>query len=188
VIAGLVLAAGAGRRFGAEPKLLADLEGRAVLQHVVDSALAVPALERVAVVLGARAADVRAGVDFHGAEPVVCPDWAEGLGASLRFGLRHVEGARKVLVLLGDQPLVTPQVIAMFVGLPAGSRATYGGVPAHPVSLGPQLIRRGLAATGDQGLRDVRWRAVECGHLASGTDIDTPDDLEAIRDEARAVL
>lgn len=188
MIAGLILAAGAGRRYGDAPKQLADLGGMPVLQRTVWNACAVPALERVVVVLGAHADAVLAGVDFRDAEPVVCPDWDLGQAASLRFGLQALDGARKVVVLLGDQPLVTPQVIAMFVDEPVGSRAAYDGVPGHPVTLGPRLIRAAHALSGDQGLRDARWRLVECGHLASPTDLDTPHDLEALRHEARAVL
>ena len=187
-MAGLILAAGAGRRFGDQPKQLADLAGQPILERVVWNACAVPALERVVVVLGAHADAIRASVDFLDAEPVVCPDWAEGQSASLRFGLRELEGFGKIVVLLGDQPLVTPQVIARFVEEPVGSRAAYAGVPGHPASLGPRLIRQALALRGDHGLREARWRLVECGRLASGTDVDTPDDLEALRHEARAVL
>jgi molybdenum cofactor cytidylyltransferase len=187
-VAGVILAAGQGRRFGEEPKQLADLGGRPVLEHVIEKACAVPALERVIVVLGARAEAILARVDLFDAEAVVCPDWAEGQAASLRFGLRELEGFRKVVVLLGDQPLVTRKVIARFANEPPGTRAAYGGVPGHPASLGPKLIRQALVLTGDEGLRSARWRLVECGHLASGTDIDTQDDLEAIRNEARAVV
>jgi len=94
-----------------------------------------------------------------------------------------------VLVLLGDQPLVTSRVIQWLACEPAGSRASYHGAPGHPVVLGPRLVAEALELRGDQGLRDlVRWRMVEVGHLASDRDVDTPEDLEAIRDEARAVL
>jgi CTP:molybdopterin cytidylyltransferase MocA len=186
---GLILAAGAGSRFGPDPKLLADLGGRPVLQHVVEHACAVPCLQRVVVVLGAHADEVRARVDFGRADVVDCPGWADGQSASLRCGLEHLAGSGKVVVLLGDQPLVTPRVIQWLGHEPAGSRATYGGVPGHPVVLGPRLIEEALRLEGDRGLRDlVRWRLVEVGHLASNRDIDTPEDLEAIRHEARAVL
>jgi CTP:molybdopterin cytidylyltransferase MocA len=187
-VAGLVLAAGAGTRFGREPKLLARLGGIPVLEHAVRAACAVPALERIVVVLGAHADRVLREVDLGRAEPVVCERWADGQAASLRCGLEALAGAGAVVVLLGDQPLVTPQVIARLAAAPPGSRAAYGGVPGHPAVLGPRLVRRALRLRGDTGLRDERWRLVEVGHLASGRDIDTPEDLEAIRDEARAVL
>ena len=183
--AGLILAAGAGRRFGPEPKLLADLQGRPVLEHVVASATA--ALDRVVVVLGAHADEIRAAVDFGAAEVSVAPDWDEGQAASLRHGLQRLDRERKVLVLLGDQPLVTANLITRMAAEPPGSRAAHDGVPGHPAVLGPKLMQQARDLEGDRGLRDlVDWRLVEAG--ARSRDLDTPQDLEALRDEARAVL
>ena len=185
----LILAAGSGSRFGDAPKLLADLDGRPVLEHVVANARAVRCLRRVVVVLGAHADAIRDRADLTGAEVVECEAWAEGQSASLRCGLEALAGALKVVVLLGDQPLVTPQVIEWLANEPAGSRAVYGGAPGHPVVLGPRLMEQARRLTGDQGLRDlVRWHTVEVGHLASNRDVDTNEDLEALRHEARAVL
>lgn len=186
-VAALVLAAGAGTRFGTEPKLLADLGGRPLLEHVVAAAYPVEAVERIVVVLGDRAEEVFRHVDFLDAEVVRCRDWAAGQSASLRRGLEALEGTEKVLVLLGDQPLVTTEAIARMAGEPPGSRAAYGGAPGHPAVLGPEEIAHARTATGDEGLRGLPWRLVECGAPAAGRDVDTPEDLEAIR-EARAVL
>lgn len=190
MIAGLILAAGAGTRFGQAPKLLADLGGRPVLEHAILAQSRVRALERIVVVLGARAEEVLARVDFGDAEPVVCEDWRVGQAASLRRGVAALNGARKVLVTLGDEPLVTPQVIARFIDERPGTRAAYQGRPGHPVVLGPRLMRAAALLTGDRGARELLkgGRTIECGHLCSGRDIDTPDDLEAIRHEARAVI
>jgi CTP:molybdopterin cytidylyltransferase MocA len=191
VIAGLVLAAGAGSRFAAsESKLLADVGGKPVLERAVAAACAVPSLERVVVVLGARSTEVRARVQFGRAEVTVCPDWASGQAASLRCGLLALTGAEKVIVTLGDAPLVTPQVIARFVDEPGRTRAVFGGRPGHPAVLGPAEISAALSVTGDQGARELLRGGgqIEVGHLCSGRDVDTPDDLEAIRDEARAVI
>ena len=87
MVAGLILAAGEGTRFGPEPKLLAELEGRPVLEHALRAQGAVPELERVAVVLGAHSDQVLERVDLGRAEPLVCPDWGQGQAASLRCGL-----------------------------------------------------------------------------------------------------
>jgi len=106
VIAGLVLAGGAGRRFGS-PKQLAELGGVPLLQHAVDAMLEVPALDRVVVVLGAAAEQIGASVRFASAEPIVCEDWAEGMAASLRCGVAELAGADWVVVTLGDMPRVT---------------------------------------------------------------------------------
>jgi molybdenum cofactor cytidylyltransferase len=186
--AGLILAAGEGVRFGEEPKLLADLEGRPVLEHAVRSQCAVDGLERVVVVLGSNAAGIMAEVDFLCAEPVICEDWREGIAASLRCGVEVLDGAEHVIVTLGDQPLVTPEVIARFLDAPAGTRATYDGRPGHPVVLGPGQLSAIAELRGDSGARELLGDApaIECGELCCGRDIDTPDDLEAVRDEARA--
>lgn len=190
MIAGLILAAGEGTRFGSEPKLLADLNGRPLLEHAVSAQCRVPAIERVVVVLGAHAERVLERVDFMSAEPVVCPDWAEGQSASLRCGVAVLEGAGKVVVTLGDEPLINPQVIARFVDEPAPARAAYDGRPGHPVSLGPEQLDAIAQLTGDRGARDLLAgaRRIDCGALCSGRDVDTPEDLEAIRHEARAVV
>jgi CTP:molybdopterin cytidylyltransferase MocA len=188
VIAGLVLAAGAGERFGPQPKLLADLRGRPLLEHAIAAQCAVPELERVVVVLGAHAAELRAAVEFGRAEPVVCDFWSQGQAASLRCGIDALAGADKVLVTLGDEPLITPAVIATMVGQPPGARAVYDGRPGHPVVLGPEQIAAIARLTGDRGARGLLGDGpeVECGDLWSGRDVDTQQDLEAIRDEARA--
>src|SRR4051794_25155166 len=86
-VAGVLLAAGEGRRFGGA-KQLAPLRGRPLLEHALATMTAV--CDPVVVVLGARAEDVRAGVDLAGAQAVVCDDWATGTFASLRCGLHAV--------------------------------------------------------------------------------------------------
>jgi CTP:molybdopterin cytidylyltransferase MocA len=172
---GLILAAGEGVRFGQQPKLLADLEGRPVLEHAVRSQCAVTGLERVVVVLGANAAGIMAGVDFLCAEPVICEDWREGIAASLRCGAQALEGADRVIVTLGDQPLVTTEVIERFLEVPPGTRATYDGRPGHPVVLGPEQLRAIAGLRGDSGARELLGDApvIECGELCCGRDIAT---------------
>ena len=90
MICGLVLAAGAGTRFGERSKLLAELDGRPLLEHAIAAQCAVGELERVAVVLGAFADEVLVGVDFMRAEPVVCERWEEGQALSLRRGIEYL--------------------------------------------------------------------------------------------------
>jgi CTP:molybdopterin cytidylyltransferase MocA len=192
VIAGLILAAGDGSRFGAaRSKLLADLEGRPLLEHAVAAACAVPELDRVVVVLGARAEEIMRGVEFGRAEVVLCPEWESGQSASLRCGVRALAGAEKVIVTLGDAPLITAAAIARFLDQPPGARAVYRGEPGHPVVLGaPQLEAAITGISGDRGARDMLRNGplIECDDVCSGRDVDTPDDLEAIRHEVRAVV
>jgi CTP:molybdopterin cytidylyltransferase MocA len=187
VTAGLVLAAGAGERFGPAVKQLAVLDGRPLLDHALRAQCAV--LERVVVVLGAHADAILARVDLGHAEPVLCERWAEGQAASLRTGLAALAGEQRVLVTLGDQPRVGPAVVARMAAEPPGSRAAYDGVPGHPAVLGPeQFCAVATSLRGDRGLRGLPWRLVECGDLGDGRDVDTPDDLEEIRGQAGAVL
>jgi molybdenum cofactor cytidylyltransferase len=188
---GLILAAGAGTRFGPHsPKQLAPLRGRPLLEWAVRAQCAVPGLERVVVVLGSRAADVRAAVVFGRADVIVCEDWESGQAASLRRGLSELAGSERVVVTLGDAPLVTAAVIELFVAAEPRTRAVYDGRPGHPVVLGPAEIAALTLLDGDRGARGLLrgGPVVEVGHLCSGRDVDTPDDLEEIADEARAVI
>ena len=188
---GLILAAGEGIRFGSEPKLLAELDGRPLLEHAIAAQCAVPALERIIAVLGAFADPILARVDFRRAEPVVCAAWSEGQAASLRFGLEALAAFDKVIVTLGDEPLITPATIERFVHEPGGTRASYNGRPGHPVTLGAEQVAALASLTGDRGAGGVLsgGPVIELGGLGDlGRDVDTPEDLEAIRNEARAVI
>jgi CTP:molybdopterin cytidylyltransferase MocA len=191
VIAGLILAAGAGTRFGAEPKLLAELDGRPLLEHAVRAQSEVPEIERVVVVLGAHADRLREAVEFGRAEVVVCDEWREGQAASLRHGLEELRGATKVIVTLGDEPLLSREVVKRFVGEPPGARAVYNGRPGHPVVLGCDEIQAVMSLTGDRGARTLLGDGpvIELGGAKDvGRDVDTKEDLERMRDEARAVV
>jgi molybdenum cofactor cytidylyltransferase len=187
---GLILAAGAGSRFGDAPKQLARFHGRPLLEWAVRAQCAVPELERVVVVLGSRASQVREGAGFGRAETVLCEDWESGQAASLRRGLRELAGSDRVVVTLGDTPLVTSEVIGLFCGAAPRTRAVYNGRPGHPVVLGAEEIAALTSLRGDRGARDLLrgGPVLEVGHLCSGRDVDTPDDLEEIADEARAVI
>jgi CTP:molybdopterin cytidylyltransferase MocA len=180
---GLVLAAGAGTRFGAEPKLLADLDGRPLLEHALMAPCAVAELQRVVVVLGARSAQILAAVNFNRAEPVVCEQWADGMAASLRCGADALSGCERVIVTLGDEPLMRPEVIARFLDAPGGARASYDGRPGHPVVLGPEQLRALSGLSGDRGARDLLedGPVLECGDVAPVGDVDTVSDLSVVR-------
>lgn len=191
MIAGVVLAAGSGSRFGSSAKQLAELDGIPLLEHALRAVEAVPAIERVVVVLGARAEEILAGVDFGDGEPVVCADWADGQAASLRCGIEAVADAEAAVLTLGDMPRITPAVIAQFAdlaaqyGAQARARAIYDGLPGHPVVLGRDYFAQIAALQGDVGAREVLKAIgaypVECSHLCSPADVDTPDALEELR-------
>jgi molybdenum cofactor cytidylyltransferase len=178
-VGALVLAAGEGRRFGGT-KQLAELDGRPLLSYAL---AAVSGISPRVVVLGHAADEILAAVDLHGARPVICPDFADGQAASLKCGLAALD-TDAVLVVLGDQPGITAEAlraITCAAGDHDAVRATYQGVPSHPVLLRRPLLARAGELSGDVGfrdlLRDARVCEVEIGHLADPTDIDTREEL-----------
>jgi len=171
---------------------MAELDGVPLLEHAIRAVEAVPAIERVVVVLGARAGEIRAGIHFGDAEVVVCEDWDRGQAASLRCGIAAIaDDADAVVVTLGDMPKVTPAVIERFASLAAEhgaqtrARGIFDGAPGHPVALGSAYFADLMALEGDVGARGVLKRigafSVEVGHLCSGVDVDTPETLEDLR-------
>ncbi|HRC40803.1 MAG TPA: nucleotidyltransferase family protein [Tetrasphaera sp.] len=174
---GVVLAAGAGKRFGGPKVHAAD---GAWLAGAID-ALAAGGCDAVAVSLGAAIVDLPEGV-----LPIMVPDWAQGMSASVRAAIEqaHLLGTGQLVLHLVDLPDVDHRVVARVLaaagdGRGALARAAYGGRPGHPVVVGAEhwpALRARLA--GDAGgrafltsRRDLR--VVECGDLATGRDIDT---------------
>lgn len=149
------------------------------------STLRAAGCDRVLVVLGAQA-EV-AGELLDDAEHVVAADWADGMSASLRAGLAAAaEGPEDaVLIHLVDLPDVGADVMRRVLEHSAPDalvRAGYGGTPGHPVLVGrdhwPALL---TGLQGDQGARAYLAHhgatLVECGDLATGADVDTPEGL-----------
>ncbi|MEU4034968.1 nucleotidyltransferase family protein [Streptomyces collinus] len=188
-IAGLLLAAGGGRRLGGRPKALLEHRGRPLVEHAV-GVLRAAGCARIHVVLGARADDVRERADLAGCVLVDNPGWADGMGSSLRAGLGSLAGtgARAALVSLVDQPGIGPRAMArVLAGYEDDTSlvsAAYAGVRGHPVLFGAaHWAGIEAAATGDRGARAYlkehadRVRLVECADVAEPYDIDTEADL-----------
>lgn len=181
-LAGLVLAAGAGRRMGRPKALLSDHDGTSWLARSVE-VLRGAGCTTVTVVLGAAAEEAR-GLVPDGVHVAVADDWAEGMGASLRAGLRRLERGNAVLVTLVDLPDVTAEVARRVAQTPpierhALARAVYAGRPGHPVLLGrDHWIPIADSVAGDSGARAYLAAHgcvdVECGDLATGHDVDEP--------------
>ena len=183
-VAGLVLAAGAGRRFGG-PKALVELDGERLVNRAV-RVLGEGGLTSRYVVQGA--ADL---TGLAGAKVVDNPDWAEGMGSSLRVGLAAMPAAvAAVLVVPVDQPGLTPAAVrrvADAAGEDLNSAlvvGTYAGRAGHPVLLGrDHWAAVTAAAVGDVGARPVLAALadlvvrVECADIGDGHDVDVPADL-----------
>jgi CTP:molybdopterin cytidylyltransferase MocA len=169
---------------------VADLNGRPLLDHVLESAASARGIRRVVVTLGARADEILAAIDLRGAEPVLVPEWEEGQAASLRAGVAALaDDADAAVILLGDQPFITKALIeaaaaAWSPGCDA-VRTTFEGRPGHPVVLSRTLFPAVGRLRGDVGAKRLLADAniVELpGALASVADVDTPAELAAARE------
>jgi CTP:molybdopterin cytidylyltransferase MocA len=181
-ICGIVLAAGAGTRFGGPKALARTPEGHPWLALAVD-ALRGGGCDEVVVVLGA-GADAAAALVPQGTRAVIASDWAEGLSRSLWAGLAAAAGANAVVIVPVDTPELPASAVARVIAAApdpeaALVRAEYGGRPGHPVMVGSahwSALAGELA--GDTGAGPFLARrgatTVECADLWSGRDHDRP--------------
>jgi len=176
---GLILAAGSGSRMGT-PKAIVEIDG----ERLIDRAIANfhgAGINKVYVVLGAWVGEL------PGVEVILNPDWAEGMGSSLRAGLSALTTdptITEVVVSLVDLPGMTPAALAAVASSPAElAMGSYGGKSGHPVKFArshwPAIIE---SAVGDQGARGyLKGRSditlVALDGLATDGDLDTPEDL-----------
>lgn len=186
-VAAVVLAAGLGTRFGGG-KVRADLDGRPLLQHVLDR-VAGSGLENVVVVLGRDASEVEASIQWRAERRVLNPGAEAGLAGSVRLGFDSLAGAEvdAVIVVLGDQPRVRTDVIRALVAAPTSDERPFA-VPRYADGDNPNpvlVLRVGwpLVAelSADRGfgplLRSHADRVVEVPVAGSNPDVDTPADL-----------
>lgn len=187
--AGIVLAAGAGRRFGGG-KMLADLGGRPLLAHVL-ATVGAARLTEIVVVLGRDHDRISAAVDVAEMRVVVNPRPERGLSSSLRLGLAALgTDVDAALILLGDQPRLPAHVISRLLEaeVPAGRLFV---VPRYLDGDGPNpaLVLRAAwpladRLRGDHGLgRLIAAQpelVVEVSVRGGNPDIDTPADLAAL--------
>lgn len=198
--AGLLLAAGGGRRMG-QPKALLEFEGRMLVERAAE-VLGRGGCDPVVVVLGAAADEVRHQADLAQARIIDNPNWAEGQAGSLRIGLVGLadEDAESsigaVVVALVDQPAIRSDVVRRLIEAWRGGAgpaviAAYDGEPRNPVLI-DRSVWADVAANveGDEGarlwLREVRRERperivlVECSDIGDPLDLDTPADFDAL--------
>ena len=190
-VAAVVLAAGAGARFGGG-KLLASLEGRPILQHVLDR-LAASGVNEVVAVLGDDADEVERSIEWGAVRRVRNPDPGLGLSSSLRVGIGALApSVGSALIVLGDQPRLPPRAIRALLDAGVGDERSivvpvYGDDEGrNPVLLGRAAFGLVAETSGDRGLgpliaahpelvREIPIR-VEGGN----PDVDTRADLVAM--------
>jgi molybdenum cofactor cytidylyltransferase len=187
----LILAGGAGRRFGGGElgsKLLADLAGAPVIRRAAERVLAAGFAEVIAIT-GAGDAQLRKALTGADLSVIHAPDWTEGMAATLRAGIAAVsDEVAGVCVFLGDMPLVPVGLCpalaeaAMRAGYAARPRCE--GQPGHPVAFTRAAFADLARLTGDAGAASLlkgRSDVAYCDTADRGAllDIDTPADLAA---------
>src|SRR5579884_1071 len=188
-VRGLVLASGMSQRFGSANKLLEFLDGRTVLERTLEAYLSV--LGECWVVVGHDAARVVSALKGKPVHIVSNADFSSGQSAALRTGIRALPpDTAAVLVGPGDQPLLEAEVLRRLIRRwresPADSVVpTYSGRRGTPALICARLFDELGQVTGDGGGRDVVDRHAvefeEMGELASGLDVDDPNDLREAR-------
>jgi molybdenum cofactor cytidylyltransferase len=186
VVDGVVLAAGQSKRFGAQNKLLAPVEGIPLVCHAVAPVCTV--LSRVVVVVGNDADAVRDALADYPVECVENPDYADGQATSLACGVEQIRfSADGALFALGDMPAVDAATVellceAFAAGVGDPLVAAHNGHRGNPVLFGPQYFDQLATQTGDTGGRPVLQSApgttlVETGDRGVRRDVDHPSDL-----------
>ena len=192
-IPGIILAAGASHRFG-QNKLLMPFREHTVLYHALRAALEAP-LDLVILVLGYesdRALEaLKELIDSPKLRVLTNPHWERGRAESLKLGLAAVPAhAPGAVVLLGDMPLVTPELIARVVEAFLRTHTlcfpVYRGLPGRPVAIPRELFGEFAQLSGDaSGLPILQkyWERAIKLELApheepTQWDVDTPEDLE----------
>lgn len=189
-IAGIILAAGKSSRMGTAKQLL-PFQDTTLLGQVLKTAR-LSTLDPLIVVLGFLADEIRRHIDFEAATIVIAEEYALGQSASLKAGLSHVpHDCAGALFLLGDQPLITAEMINMLIEKFRQSKndiliPTYNGKRGAPVLIGRPLFPELNTLTGDTGARVLFEKfakeimEVEMGEESAGIDIDTPADYEKL--------
>lgn len=192
-IAAIILAAGQSRRMGATNKLLAEIDGQAMVARVTAGIEASQASPIVAV-LGHEAEDVRAAIDGSTVQFTENPNFAEGLSTSLAAGIKALpEDVDGAIVCLGDMPRVSANEIDRLIAAfdPLEGRAicvpTHNGKQGNPILLAKRFFNEILEITGDRGARHLidGYQELTCEVEMAGdsvlVDVDTPKALEALK-------
>ena len=191
-VSAVVLAGGASKRMGKANKLLAEVDGAALVRQVAAAGVWSDAAE-VIVVTGHEADLVREALSGFDVRFVHNPHFPEGLSTSLRTGIGAVsENLTGAVVLLGDMPRVTAGIVnALIERFHADKdeticQPTFNGRPGNPVLWPREFFPDILDIRGDTGARQLlaryadRVSAVEVKDAGIHFDIDTPEDLNSV--------
>lgn len=189
-IALLLLASGGSRRFG-RPKQLLPYAGATLLRHALVTATRTECRPVVAV-LGANREEILPETAELPVEIAVNTSWEEGLGSSIRCGMRHLAerhpDADAVIIALCDQPKVDGDVYSALTGAYRGgaelAACKYNGMLGVPALFSRRFFPDLLVLRGDRGAKAIlQARREEVGIVPfedGAIDIDTMQDYEAL--------
>jgi molybdenum cofactor cytidylyltransferase len=204
--AALILAAGSSSRMSdGQHKLLLPLGDRPVLAHVIDAALASQA-HPILIVLGHQAEQVRSHISTYREQPDIIlvenSNYQQGMSTSITTGIRTLLTEKSptyttpdsVLILLGDQPLMTPHILDTLIatrhttGKPIIA-PLYHGRRGNPILFAASLFPELLQVSGDEGGRSVveqhrqEVATVELGDSRATYDVDTWAEYQRVVEE-----
>ena len=186
MICAIVLAAGLSSRMGVQ-KLLLPFGGKTVIAHIVDQLLA-STVDEVHVVVGHQAERISRELSGRAVSIVNNPNYKSGMLSSVRCGLRNLpEKCRAVIVMLGDQPSITTELIDRMLQSFASTEKNilvplYKGKRGHPILFSSLYRDEILTQYGDVGLRGLlHGHSDDIFELAVSTasvlcDMDFPED------------
>ncbi|MET0248105.1 MAG: nucleotidyltransferase family protein [Sphingobium sp.] len=192
-IAAVLLAAGNSTRFGEADKLMAQIGGKPMVAHVLETVASMAFAELIAVVRPiAQAPVLHRKLDRRGYSIIVNDRSEEGMASSIVRAVEHVmpnNRIRGILVCLADMPNV-PQTHYNRICMAAEDirsvvASTDGFSPSPPAFIGRKHFPELLSLRGDQGARALLSQGVQIE--TSGAllhDVDTPDDLAAARPQS----
>lgn len=187
----IILAAGSATRMG-RPKQLLSYQGRSLILHAVEVALA-SLCQPIIVVLGAYVEQIKPELMLKAVQVVENSQWQEGMSSSIRAGismlLKTNSKVDAVIISLADQPLVSPQIFNQLIQsyqetqkvIIASKYNETTGVPAlFSNALFPELMQ----LEGDKGAKALIQKYIDTGLILlipeAAIDIDTPDDYKQL--------
>ena len=187
----IILAAGAATRMG-RPKQLLSYQGRSLILHAVEVALASMS-QPIIVVLGAYVEQIKPELMSKAVQVVENSQWQEGMSSSIRAGISMLLKTNSkldaVIISLADQPLVSPQIFNQLIQsyqetqkvIIASKYNETTGVPAlFSNALFPELMQ----LEGDKGAKALIQKYIDTGLILlipeAAIDIDTPDDYKQL--------
>lgn len=191
-ISGLILGAGASSRYG-QPKQLLPFRGTTLLGWVITQAERARELGEVIVVLGRASDEIRERVEFGNAKVVDNPVFTEGCSSSYRAGIGAIDPrASAVMIILGDQPGVTPEIIdGVAEKWREGDKqivlASYQGRLGHPMLFAKPMFDKLVALHGDK----AAWKLVDAHPdllIEAPFDRPFPEDIDTVEDFKRVAM